>query len=99
MLGFNIPFVQVDVFKPVLDCLQFWADDISQLIERTFNGDGDSDQLKNIDRSITKTRSTGASKSVRSGGKSETVVKIAISDGIFSNHRSYSADEAFNSIC
>lgn len=73
MLSFNIPFVQVDIFKHVLDGLQFWADDVSQLIENTFNCDEDAGQSQNMDRLVMKNRSSSAS-------RSETIVKIAISD-------------------
>jgi autophagy-related protein 2 len=92
VLSFNIPFVQVDLFKPVLDSLQFWADDVSQLID----GYGvDKAQFKNSGQ-LTEARNASASKNARS---SETVVKIAISDGIFFVLCSFPADEAFNSIC
>ena len=96
MLSFNIPFVQVDVFKPVLDGLQVWADDVSQLIDRTFNGDGDNGQSNNLDRLATKTRITKRSSS---GDRVEMVVKIVISDGISSIHCSYLSNGAFISIC
>jgi autophagy-related protein 2 len=96
MLSFNIPFVQVDMFKHVLDGLQFWADDVSQLIERTFNCDGDNGQSLNMDGLMMRTQSTNPAKSV---GTSETVVKIAISDGMFFIQFSFSADEIINSIC
>jgi autophagy-related protein 2 len=69
MLSFNIPFVQIDISKDVLDGLQFWTDDVTQLLERTFNTDGDDTQPKNT-------------KSVRPRGTSEMIMKIAISDGI-----------------
>lgn len=73
VLSFNIPFVQLDISKDVLDGLQFWTDDVTQLLECTFNTDGDDTQPKN----------TNPSKSVRPRGTSEKIVRIAISDGIF----------------
>jgi len=97
MLSFNIPFVQVDIFKDVLDGLQFWADDVSQLMERTLSHDGNNGQVKNMD--YLKTRNTAAPKSVRSRDTSEIVVEIAISDGIINSRCPFAADETFNSIC
>lgn len=98
-LSFNIPFVQIDVVKHVLDGLQFWADDISQLIERTFNSDGDNGQSKNLGPLSTRTRITNAPIRSSSGGRNEIVVKVVISDGISSIRCSCLSNERFTSIC
>jgi autophagy-related protein 2 len=92
VLSFNIPFIQIDIFKHVLDSLQFWADDVSQLIERTFISDSDNAQ-QNMDELIARTQQTTASKGVRARSTIETVVKIAISDGMVSIQRFFVADK------
>jgi autophagy-related protein 2 len=95
VLSFDVPFVQLDLFKHVLDSLQFWADDVSQLID---SYGIDEAKLKDTGQSMTEARNASASRNVRSGVSSETVVKIAISDGILSILCSFPADEALNSL-
>ncbi|RDB21446.1 Autophagy-related protein 2 [Hypsizygus marmoreus] len=95
-LSVDIPSISVDISKPILDSLQFWADDVSQLIEAAPyedpSGYGDDTSTERADsrdasligsRFFAKSRSgSGSALSSSPGGtQSETVVKITIAEG------------------
>jgi autophagy-related protein 2 len=91
----DIPSVHIDLSKPTLDGLQYWADDAAQLIERTFGGHTETEEAESRDTSLigsrffAKSRHSGSEIRLNAGpsqGYSETVVKIAISEGLFPNN-------------
>ena len=89
----DIPSVCVNLDKPLVDGLQYWVDDVSQLVERTF---GDKAKDSASERGLSRNssllgshffaQSSGGSEaeiSPRLTGESvsETVVKISVSEG------------------
>jgi autophagy-related protein 2 len=102
VISVHIPSVSSILQKPILDGLQLWADDASQLIERSLGG-GSSTSISaksSRDPSIigsryfthpgTESRSTSGSELEANAGQpgqqSETVVKVVVSEGV-SIHR------------
>lgn len=89
-LTIDIPSIHADVSKKMADALQYWADDVAQLLERTFGpgSDSDTERADSRDASLIGSRyfaksSSGSGSAVstshqRSG---ETVVKVAITEG------------------
>jgi len=105
----DVPSVHADMSKSLLDGLQLWADDVSQLVDRTFGGTGDTDTEKAESRNPSLIGSRFFAKSRRYGSKSseessvgfsgphadvpsETVIKIALSEGSFSHPVSLDID-------
>jgi autophagy-related protein 2 len=86
----QIPSVHMHISKPLLDGLQYLADDISQLIERSF-GSEDGSEKESRDSSLIGSRFFAKSRSGsgtisgistgRASAKSESVVKIEITEG------------------
>ena len=89
----DIPSVYVNLNKPLLDGLQYWVDDISQLVERIL---GDKPKDSGSERGLSRNSSllgshyfapsSGGSESEFSPktpgeGTSETVVKLSVSEG------------------
>jgi autophagy-related protein 2 len=77
VLGINIPSVHASISKPLLDCLQYWVDDVAQLVESTMGGDSDTEQGQSGDTSLIGSRFFA--KSLRggsSGSGSGLVVKM-----------------------
>lgn len=86
-LTISIPSVCVNMSKPALDGLQYWADDVTQLLEGAFGtapSGGDSDKSSIIgSRFFTQSRSGSGSETTTRASKpkqSETAVKITISE-------------------
>ncbi|KAF8077884.1 hypothetical protein FPV67DRAFT_1463315 [Lyophyllum atratum] len=94
-LSIEIPSVVVDISKPMLDSLQFWADDVAQHLDKTFNAEdrredddiltekADSRDTSLIgSRFFAKSRSgSGSAVSANPGAsQSETVIKSNISE-------------------
>jgi autophagy-related protein 2 len=90
ILAVSVSCVHVNLAKPVLDGLQLWADDVSQLLERAF-GEHPESQKGSRDTSIVgsnffvKSRSGSDSETsdLESEDVSETIVKIMVSEGTF----------------
>jgi len=91
-LSVDIPSVHVNISKSVLDGLQYWADDAAQLVERSFGtaiGDSDTERADSRDTSLIGSRFFAKSRSGSGSGlsasrgdaASETVIKVAISEG------------------
>jgi autophagy-related protein 2 len=88
-LSVDVPSVHAIMSKPVLDGLQYWGDDVTQLLERTYGSDTDTGKAESRDTSLigsrffAKSRSgSGSGISANSGEAShETVVKIAVCEG------------------
>ncbi|KAJ7172409.1 hypothetical protein C8R46DRAFT_992546 [Mycena filopes] len=88
-LVLRIPSVHADVSKPLLDGLQYLADDMAQLVERAFGGD-DAEKVESRDSSLigsryfAKSRSGSGSGSgisaSRNNSKSDSVVKLEITE-------------------
>lgn len=89
----DVPSVYVNLNKPLLDGLQYWVDDVSQLAERTF-GDKlrDSASGRGLSRNSSLlgshyfAQSSGGSESETSPkptgeSASETVVKLSVAEG------------------
>lgn len=89
----DAPSVYVNLSKPLLDGLQYWADDISQLAERTF---GEKSKGSASERGLSRNssllgshyfaQSSGGSESEfspkpASEDVSETVVKLSVAEG------------------
>ncbi|KAG6917968.1 hypothetical protein DXG01_017152 [Tephrocybe rancida] len=87
-LSVDIPSMIVDISKPVLDGLQYWADDVAQYIDRSFSEDHLTEKADSRDASLigsryfTKSRSgSGSTWSTDADGpRSETVVKLNVSE-------------------
>lgn len=86
-LTISIPSVYVNMSKPALDGLQYWADDVTQLLERVFGpapSSDDSDRSSIIgSRFFTQSRSGSGSETTTRASKpkqTETAVKITISE-------------------
>lgn len=91
----DVPSVHVNLSKSLLDGLQLWADDVSQLVEATFGGSsGDTDTERADSRNpsligsrfFAKSKGHGSKSSVESSSlnpetRSETVVKTMLSEG------------------
>jgi autophagy-related protein 2 len=77
VLSINIPSVHASISKPLLDCLQYWVDDVAQLVESTMGGDSDTEQGQSRDTSLIGSRFFAKSlKGGSSGSGSGLVVKI-----------------------
>lgn len=89
-----IPSVHVNVSKTIVDGLQYWADDLSQFMERISGSnprDSDTERADSRDTSIIGSRyfaksrtgsTSGSGMSTRSGeARSETVIKVLLSEG------------------
>jgi autophagy-related protein 2 len=84
-LSVELPGVYLEVSKSKLDALQYWIDDLSQFLERASASD-DSALPPSGNTSIIGSRffvssRTGSTISTTTAEKSETVVKIAITEG------------------
>ncbi|KAF9650852.1 hypothetical protein BDM02DRAFT_3092255 [Thelephora ganbajun] len=89
----DIPSVYINLNKPLLDGLQYWVDDVSQLVERIFGDrakDSTSERGPSRNSSLLGSQyfaqSSGGSEAEFShkpleGGASETVVKLSVSEG------------------
>ena len=89
--GVDIPSVHIDIFKPTFDALQYWADDVTQLL-----GDLSSKSNDGIDtevgdsrdtsligsRFFTKSRSGSGSalSTSRNDASAEIVVKLTVTE-------------------
>ncbi|SJL00469.1 uncharacterized protein ARMOST_03782 [Armillaria ostoyae] len=86
-LTISIPSVYVNMSKPALDGLQYWADDVTQLLERAFGSapssdDGDRSSIIGS-RFFTQSRSGSGSETTTRASKpkqTETAVKVTISE-------------------
>jgi autophagy-related protein 2 len=92
-LSVDIPSVNVQLSKALLDHIQYWADDVTQLIEGTFGGGGG--ELENADsrdtsligsRYFARSRRSDSDSGSRQNSThqplgNETVIKVAISEG------------------
>lgn len=92
---FDIPSIHADISKPLLDGIQLWADDISQLVERTFGTDTDTERADSRNPSLigsrffSKSKRYGSKSSEESNSlsgdyaqtRSETVIKVLVSEG------------------
>lgn len=87
-LSVDIPSIHVDITKPILDSLQYWADDVAQLFDSLGDGkaaekDASRDASLIGSRFFTKSRS--GSRSALSANNDdmhyETVIKITVSEG------------------
>ncbi|KAJ6630872.1 hypothetical protein B0H10DRAFT_2160244 [Mycena sp. CBHHK59/15] len=86
----QIPSVHINMSKRLLDSLQYLADDTTQLMERVFGGESDSDteMVDSRDTSLIGSRFFAKSRSGSGNGlsgsqtdvKSETVIKVETSD-------------------
>ncbi|KAJ7109447.1 hypothetical protein C8R44DRAFT_937041 [Mycena epipterygia] len=87
----QVPSVHIQISKPLLDSLQYFADDTAQLIERVFGSDnGDIHKAESRDTSLigsrffAKSRSGSGSGSglgaTRSKPTSESVIKVEITE-------------------
>ena len=89
----DIPSIYVNLNKPLLDGLQYWADDVSQLAERAF---GDKPKDSSSERGLSRNssllgshffaQSSGGSEAELTSkppgeGANETVVKLSVSEG------------------
>jgi len=88
----SLPSAHILLSKAVLDDLQYWADDATQLVERTFgNGGSDTDRAESRDTSLigsrffARSRRSDSDGSTLGGGlpssNTETVIKVIISEG------------------
>lgn len=90
VLSIDIPSIHADISKPELDSLQYWADDVSQFLERTFSSSKEEPRLDPWSRDASLvgshffTKSRGGSGMLNeSSGKSasEAAIKLTISEG------------------
>lgn len=89
VIGVDIPSVHVNLDKPILDGLQFWADDISQLLDRTLGEQLDSEKNSRSASIVgsnffVKSRSGSESEldsASISGRASETILKVTMTEG------------------
>jgi autophagy-related protein 2 len=93
----NLPSAHILLSKTILDDIQYWADDVAKLIEHTSNsGDMDTERAESRDTSLIGSRFFARSRRSDSDGGStlgggrvsrptETVIKVAISEGNPSN--------------
>lgn len=89
----EIPSVHVHLTKPQVDGLQLWADDLTQVIERAFSTPATPQDSKNTSiigsRFFAKRdRGSGAETTSTISGsrldaRSQTVIKVALSEGIY----------------
>ncbi|KAK0210826.1 hypothetical protein DFS33DRAFT_1458619 [Desarmillaria ectypa] len=86
-LTISIPSVYVNMSKPALDGLQYWADDVTQLLEKAFGSasssdDGDKSSIIGS-RFFTQSRSGSGSETTTRASKpkqTETAVKVTIAE-------------------
>ena len=90
----DVPSVHADISKLLLDSLQLWADDVSQLVEHAAAGDTDTEKAESRNPSLigsrffAKTRRHGSEESssgfsgTRAEVGNETVIKIVLSEGL-----------------
>jgi autophagy-related protein 2 len=97
VLTIDVPSIHAEISKSLLDGLQLWADDVSQLVERKFGGGGETDTDKAESRNPSLIGSRFFAQSRRYGNKSseesgngfsdppevpsEAVIKVAVSEG------------------
>lgn len=91
-LSVELPSVHIDISKPTLDSLQYWADDMAQRIERIFNQNGGHDvvEVDKIDNAMSligsrffaRSRTGSSLSSNPEPSRSEMVFKITISEGM-----------------
>ncbi|KAG6866970.1 hypothetical protein C0991_003886 [Blastosporella zonata] len=87
-ISLNVPSVVVDISKPILDGLQYWADDVTQHMDQFPSEDQLTEKADSRDTSLigsryfAKSRSgSGSAWSASSGGpRSEMVVKMNVSE-------------------
>ena len=93
----DVPSIYVQLCKPVLDGLQLWADDLSQMIEKSMasspspgdSGNSSKDPSLIGSRFFAKTRrsqdsgtdSASVVSAQRTNANTETIVKLYVSDG------------------
>jgi autophagy-related protein 2 len=92
-LNIDIPSVCVDLTKPTLDALQYWVDDVGQLMERIAGKDTDTEAGDSRDTSLIGSRFFAKSLRSKSSGSgngfnagrgtdgSEIVIQVLISEG------------------
>lgn len=93
-LNIDLPSVCVDVSKPTIDAIQYWIDDVGQLIEQTASKDTDTEPGDSEDASLIgsrffskslRSKSSGSGSGFKAGphvpAGSEFVVKVLISEG------------------
>lgn len=93
VIATDIPSVYVNLNKPLLDGLQYWVDDVTQLVERAF---GEKPKDSGSERGLSRNssllgshyfaQSSGGSESEFSPkppgkGASEAVIKLSVSEG------------------
>jgi autophagy-related protein 2 len=91
----RIPSVQINISKPVLDSLQYLADDTAQLLERISGNETGNLKVESRDPSLIGSRffaksrsgSGGSGLSASSSAKSESAVKVEITEGKLANTR------------
>lgn len=96
ILSVDIPSVYIDVSKPVFNAIQYWIDDVTQLVDRTFGGDNDdtsTERANSRDASLIGSRFFAKSRSGSGIGstldtnsehsKNDTSVMILVSEGIY----------------
>jgi autophagy-related protein 2 len=88
----EIPSVNIQISKSLFDDLNFWADDVTQLVERTFSATSqEAEKADSRDTSLIGSRYFARSRRSDSSGSGrnnnqqgeETTVKVAISEGYF----------------
>jgi autophagy-related protein 2 len=91
-LNIVVPSLHIILSKPLLDCLQYWADDVAQLLEGTLNRDSDTEQQETKDESLigsrffakslrSKTSGSGSGSIVKNNNEGNCVVDANISEG------------------
>lgn len=98
----GVPSVHVAISKALLDGIQLWADDVSQLVERTYGthvGDTETERSESRNPSLIGSRffakskrygsrsseeSSIVSSETRTQTISETVIKVSVTEGLFS---------------
>ena len=85
----ELPSIHVEISKNAVDSLQYWIDDLSQLIERISrcsNDEAEDNTTSNVDligsRFFAKSRSASTLSTGSDAARYETVVKVAISEGV-----------------
>jgi len=84
----ELPSIHVEISKGAFDSLQYWIDDLSQLIERISRVSNDETEVNNASdvdligsRFFAKSRSASTLSTGSDAARYETVVKVAISEG------------------
>ena len=91
----DIPSVHVDISKPTFDALQYWADDVTQFLERMsskMNDAMDAEVGDSRDTSLigsrffAKSRSGSAMSTSRNDASAETIVKLTVTESNYYLH-------------